>query len=122
MLIFIHSIHYVRVGENFDFSLVNQFIDKYSKNFSLSGLERLQANRRSSVFCANVNLTEMVMCLEDLINYFAQPEEEMGKHFYMKSFLIRKLFFSNFLNFSPFSPTFHPLENSFFASIGFPLK
>lgn len=47
------------------------------------GLERLQANRRSSVFCANVNLTEMVMCLEDLINYFAQPEEEMGKHFYL---------------------------------------
>jgi len=22
----------------------------------------------------------MVMCLEDLINYFAQPEEDMGKY------------------------------------------
>lgn len=36
-------------------------------------------NRRHSLFCATVNLNEMVMCLEDLINYFAQPEEDMGK-------------------------------------------
>ncbi|XKL68210.1 hypothetical protein PGB90_003701 [Kerria lacca] len=49
-------------------SLFTQFI---------TGLENLQTNRRSSVFCANVNLTEMVMCLEDLINYFAQPDEDM---------------------------------------------
>ncbi|XP_065200353.1 ryanodine receptor [Planococcus citri] len=49
-------------------SLFTQFI---------TGLERLQSNRRSSVFCATVNLTEMVMCLEDLINYFAQPDDDM---------------------------------------------
>lgn len=41
------------------------------------GLETLQMNRRHSVFCQTVNLSEMVMCLEDLINYFAQPEEDM---------------------------------------------
>jgi ryanodine receptor 2 len=41
------------------------------------GLETLQKNRRHSLFCATVNLTEMIMCLEDLINYFAQPEDEM---------------------------------------------
>ncbi|KAE9543520.1 hypothetical protein AGLY_002320 [Aphis glycines] len=49
-------------------SLFTQFI---------SGLENLQSNRRSSLFCSFVNLNEMVMCLEDLINYFAQPEEDM---------------------------------------------
>ncbi|KAL1124812.1 hypothetical protein AAG570_001433 [Ranatra chinensis] len=43
----------------------------------IGGLETLQINRRSSLFCATVNLNEMVMCLEDLINYFAQPEEDM---------------------------------------------
>lgn len=46
--------------------------------FLYSGLENLQTNRRSSLFCSFVNLNEMVMCLEDLINYFAQPEEDMG--------------------------------------------
>lgn len=30
------------------------------------------------MFFQTVNLGEMVMCLEDLINYFAQPEELMG--------------------------------------------
>lgn len=44
-----------------------------------SGLETLQENRRHSMFFASVNLNEMVMCLEDLINYFAQPEEDMGE-------------------------------------------
>lgn len=34
-------------------------------------------NRRHSMFFHTVNLSEMVMCLEDLINYFAQPEEDM---------------------------------------------
>lgn len=47
--------------------------------FYSSGLETLQENRRHSLFFASVNLNEMVMCLEDLINYFAQPEEDMGK-------------------------------------------
>ncbi|XP_063919785.1 ryanodine receptor isoform X1 [Zophobas morio] len=49
-------------------SLFTQFIN---------GLETLQMNRRHSVFFLAVNLNEMVMCLEDLINYFAQPEEDM---------------------------------------------
>lgn len=30
------------------------------------------------MFFLTVNLGEMVMCLEDLINYFAQPEDDMG--------------------------------------------
>lgn len=30
------------------------------------------------MFFQSVNLGEMVMCLEDLINYFAQPEDDMG--------------------------------------------
>ena len=34
-------------------------------------------DRRASMFFQNVNLNEMVMCLEDLINYFAQPEDDM---------------------------------------------
>lgn len=32
------------------------------------------------MFFQLVNLNEMVMCLEDLINYFAQPEDEMGMY------------------------------------------
>ena len=43
------------------------------------GLETLQKNRRHSLFVATVNLTEMIMCLEDLINYFAQPDDDMGQ-------------------------------------------
>ncbi|XP_057661319.1 ryanodine receptor isoform X14 [Diorhabda carinulata] len=49
-------------------SLFTQFIN---------GLEQLQSNRRHSLFFLQVNLNEMVMCLEDLINYFAQPEDDM---------------------------------------------
>ncbi|XP_014216363.1 ryanodine receptor-like [Copidosoma floridanum] len=49
-------------------SLFTQFI---------SGLETLQIDRRASIFFKSVNLNEMVMCLEDLINYFAQPEDDM---------------------------------------------
>ncbi|XP_030749975.1 ryanodine receptor isoform X1 [Sitophilus oryzae] len=49
-------------------SLFTQFIN---------GLESLQVNRRHSMFFQVVNLNEMVMCLEDLINYFAQPEDDM---------------------------------------------
>lgn len=36
--------------------------------------------RKTELFFKSVNLGEMVMCLEDLINYFAQPEEEMGEN------------------------------------------
>lgn len=43
-----------------------------------SSLETLQQNRRHSMFFQSVNLGEVVMCLEDLINYFAQPEDDMG--------------------------------------------
>ena len=28
---------------------------------------------------SSMNLKEIVMCLEDLINYFAQPDAEMGQ-------------------------------------------
>ncbi|XP_055857541.1 ryanodine receptor isoform X8 [Episyrphus balteatus] len=49
-------------------SLFTQFIN---------GLETLQSNRRHSIFFQKVNLGEMVMCLEDLINYFSQPEDDM---------------------------------------------
>lgn len=49
-------------------SLFTQFIN---------GLEGLQVNRRHSMFFQVVHLNEMVMCLEDLINYFAQPEDDM---------------------------------------------
>lgn len=48
--------------------------------FPRSGLETLQQNRRHSMFFQTVNLSEMVMCLEDLINYFAQPDDLMGTH------------------------------------------
>jgi len=43
-------------------------------------------NRRASMFFQNVNLNEMVMCLEDLINYFAQPEDDMGKKIHVCRF------------------------------------
>ncbi|XP_055693636.1 ryanodine receptor [Lutzomyia longipalpis] len=43
----------------------------------INGLERLQEHRRHSIFFQTVNLSEMVMCLEDLINYFAQPDDDM---------------------------------------------
>ncbi|XP_045464164.1 ryanodine receptor isoform X4 [Harmonia axyridis] len=49
-------------------SLFTQFIN---------GLETLQMNRRHSLFFLTVNLNEMVMCLEDLINYFAQPADDI---------------------------------------------
>lgn len=49
-------------------SLFTQFIN---------ALETLQVNRRHSLFFASVNLNEMVMSLEDLINYFAQPEDDI---------------------------------------------
>lgn len=45
-----------------------------------SSLETLQQNRRHSMFFQSVNLGEVVMCLEDLINYFAQPEDDMGSY------------------------------------------
>jgi len=40
------------------------------------------------MFFQNVNLNEMVMCLEDLINYFAQPEDDMGKKMHVYLFYV----------------------------------
>lgn len=51
-----------------------------------SALETLQQNRRHSMFFLSVNLGEMVMCLEDLINYFQQPAENMGLYFRLNIF------------------------------------
>lgn len=52
---------------------------QFNNEFSIfSGLETLTQNRRHSMFFHTVNLSEMVMCLEDLISYFAQPEDDMG--------------------------------------------
>ncbi len=51
--------------------LFNQFI---------SGLDDMTSSRRHSGFFKVVNLGEMVGCLEDLITYFAQPNEELSKN------------------------------------------
>jgi len=45
------------------------------------------------MFFQNVNLNEMVMCLEDLINYFAQPEDDMGKKIILHNIIIFRSFF-----------------------------
>ncbi|XP_042892542.1 ryanodine receptor-like isoform X4 [Penaeus japonicus] len=43
----------------------------------IKGLDNIQASRRHSILLRTVNLKEMISCLEDLINYFAYPEEEL---------------------------------------------
>ena len=40
-------------------------------------LDQIRSSRRHSVMLGSMNLKEIVMCLEDLINYFAQPDAEM---------------------------------------------
>uniref|UniRef100_A0A4D5R9V0 Ryanodine receptor 44F n=1 Tax=Scolopendra viridis TaxID=118503 RepID=A0A4D5R9V0_SCOVI len=45
-------------------------------NKFIRGLDSLQNGNSDSLF-RQLNLTEMVMCLEDLINYFAQPEDDI---------------------------------------------
>jgi len=52
-------------------------------------------DRRASMFFQNVNLNEMVMCLEDLINYFAQPEDDMGKK---KTFFLLQISLNHLAN------------------------
>ena len=42
-------------------------------------LDQIRTSRRHSVMLSSMNLKEIVMCLEDLINYFAQPDAEMGQ-------------------------------------------
>lgn len=59
-----------------------------------SSLETLQQNRRHSMFFQSVNLGEMVMCLEDLINYFTQPEDDMGLYTTLLSNIKKKQTFS----------------------------
>jgi len=63
------------------FKRINSIYDLIS-----SALETLQTNRRHSVFFQKVNLGEMVMCLEDLINYFSQPEDDMGNILAVKKY------------------------------------
>lgn len=43
------------------------------------GLDSIQTSRRISILLKMVNLKEMIHCLEDLINYFAYPEDELGE-------------------------------------------
>ncbi len=49
--------------------LFNQFI---------AGLDEMTASRKHSGFFRAVDLGEVVGCLEDLITYFAQPEDDMS--------------------------------------------
>lgn len=74
-------------------SLFNRFITyfttvvliRFDKLFDLffpfRGLDALANDHQHMTFFENVNLGEMVKCLEDLIDYFAQPEENIGLTF-----------------------------------------
>lgn len=42
------------------------------------GLDSLANDHQHMTFFENANLGEMVKCLEDLIDYFAQPDENIG--------------------------------------------
>ncbi|XP_064091938.1 ryanodine receptor-like isoform X21 [Macrobrachium nipponense] len=46
-------------------------------NIFIKGLDCIQQSRRHSILLRTVNLKEMISCLEDLINYFAYPEDEL---------------------------------------------
>ena len=50
----------------------------YLFNQFIIGLDSMSASQRTSGFFRMVDLSEMVGCLEDLISYFAQPEEDMA--------------------------------------------
>ena len=45
------------------------------------GLDSIQTSRRISILLKMVSLKEMIHCLEDLINYFAYPEDDLGESF-----------------------------------------
>jgi len=83
----------------------------------VSGLDTLQNERRHSMLFKQVNLAEMVMCLEDLINYFAQPEEDIGPLLAWILFIPSSSFFvSSFLRFCflfPFSFFFSLFDHLF---------
>ncbi len=53
-------------------------ISSYLNCFYFRGLDSLANDHQHMTFFENVNLSEMVKCLEDLIDYFAQPEENIG--------------------------------------------
>lgn len=75
----VHEVYQVS-NHNLNYELYNYRITlPESLLLFYSGLENLQGNRRVSLFFQSVNLSEMVMCLEDLILYFCQPEDDMGK-------------------------------------------
>lgn len=44
------------------------------------GLDSIQTSRRISILLKTVSLKEMIHCLEDLINYFAYPEDDLGEY------------------------------------------
>ncbi|XP_076069948.1 ryanodine receptor isoform X2 [Oratosquilla oratoria] len=46
-------------------------------NSFISGLDSLQSSRRSSTLLRTVNLKEMINCLDDLINYFYFPPDDL---------------------------------------------
>ncbi|XP_066971315.1 ryanodine receptor isoform X17 [Macrobrachium rosenbergii] len=46
-------------------------------NIFIKGLDCIQQSRRHSILLRTVNLKEMISCLEDLINYFAYPEDDL---------------------------------------------
>ncbi|XP_050722291.1 ryanodine receptor-like isoform X2 [Eriocheir sinensis] len=46
-------------------------------NMFIKGLDSIQTSRRISILLKMVNLKEMIHCLEDLINYFAYPEDDL---------------------------------------------
>lgn len=43
------------------------------------GLDSMQTSRRNSALLKTFNLKEMINCLEDLINYFAYPADDLGE-------------------------------------------
>lgn len=46
-------------------------------NTFIKGLDSIQTSRRISILLKMVSLKEMIHCLEDLINYFAYPEDDL---------------------------------------------
>ncbi|XP_069958037.1 ryanodine receptor isoform X5 [Cherax quadricarinatus] len=46
-------------------------------NTFIKGLDHIQTSRRHSTLFKTVNLKEMINCLEDLINYFAYPADDL---------------------------------------------
>ncbi|KAK3867881.1 hypothetical protein Pcinc_026695, partial [Petrolisthes cinctipes] len=60
-------------------SRTGRVIRKCSHLFTtfIKGLDNIQTSRRHSILLKTVNLKEMIHCLEDLINYFAYPADDL---------------------------------------------